>query len=257
MTKLAAMCNLRSPAIWAIGLLSLTCASAQTSVSDDRESEAWRFQLTPYVWMTGLEGHISPFQGAPTAHVDKSFSDVLKKLDAAAFIAGTARKGQIVLQGDFTHSSTSDAASLPQGFSAVGKVRQTSLTLIGGYNWSTGAASSIDLMAGIRLWDIKATVQVPGLVTIRSNTSFVDPIVAARWRYDLAPRWSTLIYADAGGFGLGSDTTWQVLGSVNYQLRDNIYLSLGYRHLGVNYRDRGKRLDFTLGGPLIGATLRF
>ncbi|MEG0939749.1 MAG: hypothetical protein RSE32_15280 [Comamonas sp.] len=237
----------------AMGLLVSTQALAQTPV----ETDAWRFQLTPYVWMTGLDGQVRPFKGAPTANVNKSFSDVLDNLDAAAFINGTARKAHYVLQGDFSYAATSDKAALPLGLSAQAKIRQTSMTLTGGRNWALSPQSSLDLMAGLRLWQIKAEVNVPGLASAQSNTSFVDPIVAARWRYDIAPRWSTLLYADMGGLSVGSKFTWQIHGSVNYQVKDNIHLSLGYRQLSVDYRDGGKRLDFSQSGPIVGATFRF
>ena len=205
----------------------------------------------------GLDGQVRPFNGAPTANVNKSFSDVLDNLDAAAFINGTARKGQYVLQGDFSYAATSDKAALPLGLSAQAKIRQTSMTLTGGRNWALSPQSSLDLMAGLRLWQIKAEVNVQGLTSAQSNTSFVDTIVAARWRYDIAPRWSTLLYADMGGLDVGSKFTWQVHGSVNYQVKDNIYVSLGYRHLSVDYRDGGKQLDFSQSGPIVGATFRF
>nr|WP_246254054.1 hypothetical protein [Comamonas jiangduensis] len=56
---------------------------------------------------------------------------------------------------------------------------------------------------------------------------------------------------------MGSDATWQMLGTINYQWRENIHFSLGYRHLQVNYRNHGKQLDFSQGGPLVGATFQF
>ncbi len=43
---------------------------------------------------------------------------------------------------------------------------------------------------------------------------------------------------------------------INYQWEESAYLSLGYRHLQVNYRSGGKRLDFSQGGPIVGATFR-
>ncbi|MEX8193375.1 hypothetical protein [Comamonas guangdongensis] len=254
MNSSIALKSLKAAALLATSLL-LAPAHAQTAA--ETAGDAWRLQLTPYVWMTGLDGHIRPFRGAPTAHVDKSFSELLDKLDAAAFVTGTARKGRYVFQGDFSHASTSDRSALPLGLTANAKVRQSSLTLTGGYNWSAGPRSSIDLMAGARLWDIKAEVQLPGLGAAGSNTSFIDPIIAARWRYDLAPRWSTLLYADAGGFGMGSRSTWQLLGLLNYQLKDSIHLSLGYRTLSVDYRHDGKRLDFSQSGPMLGGTFQF
>lgn len=246
---------LRTLAAGMAGLCTLGATSAQTGAQ--HADDAWRFQLTPYVWMTGLDGHVRPFGGAPTAHVDKSFSDILSDLDAAFFLTGTARKGRLVLQGDLSHASTSDGATLPMGLSAHAKVRQTSLTLTGGYNWQVDERSSVDLMGGLRLWDIHAKVRVPGVASAQSSTTFADPIVAARWRYDFAPQWSSLVYVDAGGFGLGSDFTLQMLGTVNYQWRPNVHLSLGYRHLSVNYRNDGKRLDFSQSGPMVGATFRF
>ena len=243
----------KAAATLTLGLL----ASTPTWAQEQPAADAWRFQLTPYVWMTGLDGSVRPFRGAPTAHVNKSFSDVLDNLDAAAFLNGTARKGNYVLHGDLSYASTSDKAALPMGLSAQAKIRQTSLTLTGGHNWVLSPQSSFDLMAGLRLWQIKAEVNVPGLASAQSNTSFVDPIVAARWRYDIAPRWSTLLYADMGGLSVGSKFTWQIHGSVNYQVKDNIHLSLGYRQLSVDYRDGGKQLDFSQSGPIVGATFRF
>ena len=237
----------------AMGLLAGSPAWAQGKESAD----AWRFQLTPYVWMTGLDGSVRPFRGAPTVDVNKSFSDILENLDAAAFVNGTARKGSYVLQGDFSYAATSDKAALPLGLSAHAKIRQTSLTMTGGHNWALSPESSFDLMAGFRLWQIRAEVNVPGVASAQSNTSFVDPVVAARWRYDIAPRWSSLLYADMGGLDVGSKFTWQVHASVNYQVKENIFVSVGYRHLSVDYRDNGKRLDFSQSGPIVGATLRF
>ena len=247
----------KAPAGSALLVLLGLLASTQVSAQESKASDAWRFQLTPYVWMSGLDGEVRPFNGAPTAHVDKSFSEVLKNLDAAAFVNGTARKGSYVLQGDFSYASSSDKAALPMGLSAQAKIKQTSMTVTGGQHWALSPRSGLDLMAGVRLWQIKADVKIPGVAAAHSSTSFVDPVVAARWRYEIAPRWSTLVYADMGGLGMGSKFTWQIHGSVNYAVKDNVFVSLGYRQLSVDYRDGGKRLDFSQSGPIVGATFLF
>lgn len=240
-----------------ISLCSAVLVFSGGAGAQETASEGWRFQATPYIWMAGLEGDIKPFRGAPTAQVEKSFSDILENLDSAFFLSGTARQGRWVLQGDMSYASTSESASLPWGLSAKAKVRQKSMTLTGGYNWELGQRSSVDLLGGMRIWDIHAAVAVPGVASVQSTTSFVDPVLAVRWRYDFAPQWSSLVYVDVGGWGVGSDSTWQMLGTLNYQWQENIHLSLGYRQLQVNYRSHGKRLDFGQGGPLIGATFKF
>ncbi|KRG66403.1 hypothetical protein ABB26_00655 [Stenotrophomonas humi] len=242
-------------ALLAMGGIPL--AQAQSAEAGDVAADAWRFQATPYVWMSGMEGQVRPFRSAPMADVHKSFSELMDSLDAAAFITGTARRGNFVLQADVTHASTSDAAPLPIGVVAKVKVRQSSATVTAGYAWMATERTGIDLMGGLRYWDISAAVNVPGLVSARSDASFVDPIAALRWRQALAPRWSSVAYVDVGGFGVGSDATWQVVALANYQANDNLFLSMGYRHLSVDYRDSGKRLDVSLSGPMLGLTYRF
>lgn len=229
-------------------------AQAQTQVEPE---DGWRFQLTPYVWMIGLHGQVRPFRGAPTAHVSQSFSDVLENLDLAAFLSGTARHGRYVLQVDASHASLSDAASLPLGLTAQVKIKQTALTLTGGYNWELSPRDSLDALVGLRGWDLRSNVQLQPFGQARIKETFADPILALRWRHELAPNWSSLVYGDVGGFGVGSHLTWQLMGVLNYQLKDNVYLSFGYRHLQVDFRSNQRRLDFGLGGPVLGATFRF
>jgi hypothetical protein len=54
-----------------------------------------------------------PVQGRAHGDVNKSFSDILEDLDAAAFVNGTARKGNMCCKGDFSYAATSDKAALP------------------------------------------------------------------------------------------------------------------------------------------------
>ncbi|MCK9508387.1 MAG: hypothetical protein M0Q54_08110 [Pigmentiphaga sp.] len=241
----------------AIASLALVGTASSQSPVPSAADTGWRFQVTPYLWMAGLDGHIKPFQAGPTAHLDRAFSDLLKDLDAAFFLTGSARQGKLVLYGDLNYVSTSDDGRLPNGGPIRATVRQTSLTLLGGYNHQFNPRSSLDLMGGLRLWDIRAKVSIPGVIATQSKPSFADPILATRWRHDFAPQWSSVLYLDAGGFGAGSRFTWQAQGSINYQWKKNLYLSAGYRHLYVDYRNNGKHLDFSQGGPMLGATFRF
>lgn len=69
-------------------------------------------------------------------------------------------------------------------------------------------------------------------------------------------RWSTLLYRDVGGFGAGSEFTWQLLTVVNDQVRDHLFLSAGCRQLTVDYRHHVQRLNLRMSGPVLDATLR-
>lgn len=239
----------------ALALLT-TLGSAQAQISGATQ-DRWHWQLTPYVWMTGLHGDIHPGANLPSAHVSQSFSDVLDDLDAAFFLTGTARKDRYVVQADLSYASLSASASLPPGLPAHAKVKQTSLTLTGGYYWTLSPQDGLDAMAGLRAWELRSQLQAPPVLSMRLNHLFADPIVAMRWRHQWTPAWSTLLYADIGGFGVGSHTTWQWLATVNYQWRDALYLSAGYRQLAVDYRTQAQRLNLRMGGPVLGVTWRF
>ena len=60
-----------------------------------------------------------------------------------------------------------------------------------------------------------------------------------------------------GGFGAGSELTWDALGVIGYQFNDSISAVAGYRHLDVDYHDDGFVFDVELSGPVIGMTITF
>lgn len=68
-----------------------------------------------YGWGAGVTGDFKPFTGAPTLSFDKFFSEVLEDRDGAFFVTGLARRGDLVLFGDLTYSSSSRSGIVPPG----------------------------------------------------------------------------------------------------------------------------------------------
>ncbi len=226
--------------------------------AEEGATGAWAVQLTPYVWASGVGGDLRPFQGSSVVSMDKSFSEVMKDLDAAFFLTGYARKDRLVLLGDISYSSSSRSGKLPPGLPASGSFRQASATLAAGYRAVSNADINLDLLAGLRAWSVKASVDVAGgLVQTSPEKRFVDPVLGLRAHIPIAARWSALAYGDVGGFGVGSRATHQVAATVNYQWSEQAFVSLGYRVLTLDYRRGGTRIDVTMAGPLLGATWRF
>lgn len=56
---------------------------------------------------------------------------------------------------------------------------------------------------------------------------------------------------------MGSDSTTQVVATINCQITDRAYVLAGYRRLDVDYRSGGTRVDATMAGPLLGLIGRF
>lgn len=218
----------------------------------------WVGQVTPYVWGAGMGGDLTPFTGAPTLRIDKSFRDVLEDSDGAFFISGLARRDRLVLLADFSTSSSSRQGRVPPGIPGEGRLKQSSLTLAAGARVHASERASLDLLAGLRHWNVDASVDVPLAGISRApGARFTDPIVAVRGNVTVNPRWSLQAYVDAGGFGVGSKQTYQWLATLNYQPGERWVFSAGMRALSVDYRDGGSRFDVRLAGPLLGASWRF
>jgi len=219
----------------------------------------WTGQITLQAWGVGVQGDIKPFRRGPSLSFDESLSDILQDLDAAAFVTGFARRGDLVVFGDLTYSSSSRDGRVLPGVKASGELKHHTLTLAAGKRVLHGE-TSIDLMAGLRASKIegKVKVRVPLVsVSVSPERELVDPIVAMRINTRLAPRWTVLTYVDLGGFGAGSDFTWQLAVTANYELNENVYLSAGYRHLAIDYKKNGTEFDAAMTGPLLGLTWRF
>lgn len=223
-------------------------ASAQTE---------WVGQVTPYVWAAGVSGNLTPVTSAPRLSFNRSFSEGRKDVDGAFFLSGFARRDRLVVLADVSYSSSARGGSIPPGIPAKGELTQRSMTLAAGWRVNEQESWALDVLAGARIWDINANVNVADVRTASAKKRFTDPILAVRGNIRLAPRWSAIAYLDVGGFGVGSNHTVQALITANYQVNDNLFLSLGYRRLEVDYRDGGTKIDWTMQGPLLGLTWRF
>ncbi|WP_333712941.1 hypothetical protein [Yoonia sp.] len=219
-------------------------------------AEDWSGQVTLYGWGAGVTGDFTPFSGAPTLSFDKSLSEVLEDLDGAFFVTGLARRGDLVLFGDYTYSASSRSGVVGGAIPAAGELTIQSLTLAGGRRIDVGGGGTLDVLAGLRAWGLEGSVTSP-VANLAPEQSFVDPIVALRSLTPVSDRVSVLAYLDVGGFGVGSEFTWLGTVTANYQATDSVYISAGWRHLYVDYAEGGTAFEGAMTGPVIGATLRF
>jgi hypothetical protein len=253
------------------------CASGIAAAADP-EAEApppvgasdWIVQVTPYLWASGMEGNISPFRDAPTIHVEKSFSDIMEDFNVGGFVNIWARRDRFVFSGDMMYVNTTSAKTttvLPDLFPPVGAEISGELDSIefnasaqAGYRVIDASGFSLDALAGGRFWYISndATINTPvGSVSVSEDFNWIDPLIGARAFYAFNDRLSVMGQADIGGFGVGSDLTWSLLGTFNYVFNDKWSASLGYKYLSVDYDDDGYVFDVDLYGPVLGVTYRF
>ena len=287
----------------ALLLTSLQAVQSGASYADDSTSTApapseWTFSLTTYAWTPWISGDLT-IKGR-SFNVDVTAGQVLDALDwsgiPAWFSYAEARNGRLVLFNDIAYAklagSKSFAKTGPLGAATLsGNVsadyEQAIVEVGAAYEVWTGnhsglGASALDVVAGGRYWHQDATlsanallnVGVPsagldfegGRVIARSGSvDWVDPFIGARLRQQMAPGQNLTLRGDVGGFDVGSEFSWQVIATYDFQLcvtdRHTIDGYLGYRALSVDYSEGSGanryEYDAVQHGPVVGATVHF
>lgn len=257
-----------------LGLLPLTSlAQAQVGTpnpaplpdTDTVVSSPYTLQITPYAWITGLSGESSPFKQAPSLDIEKSFSDVLHDLRAAAFLNIWARRDRYVLNSDLLYVNTHESevvGGLPLVGAAEGNVdtRLFMATLQGGYRVYDSEQASVDALAGFSFWDIRTRAHLSTAGRTRHHQesfSWVDPTIGLRAFYRFTPELSTHAQVHLGGFDVGSRLSYQATLTLNYDLSENFSIAAGYKMLDVNYRRSGHIFDTRMSGPVLGLSWRY
>jgi opacity protein-like surface antigen len=76
-------------------------------------------------------------------------------------------------------------------------------------------------------------------LTVSGSGNKDCPYIGVRVLYPIAERWTLLGYADVGGFGVGSKSTWRAIAGANYDYSKCVSLKFDYRYLSVNYDKDG------------------
>ena len=244
-------------------------ADAETEAPPPLGVSDWVVQVTPYMWASGMEGDLSPFQHAPTVHVDVPFSEVWDHLNFGGFLNVWAKRDRFVFSGDLMYVNLSGADAVkPLPNLAPGVELDAELdsvqfyaALQGGYRVIETPQFSLDALAGGRFWyisnDLTLRLENVGSRSFKEDFTWFDPLIGARAFYNITDKLSVMGQADIGGFGVGSEFTWSVLGTFNYVFNDNWSASVGYKHLSVDYDDDGHVFDVDMSGPVVGVTYRF
>jgi hypothetical protein len=223
----------------------------------------WSFALTPYVWFASLDGDIGAIPGLPPASVDAGFDDIIENTDLTLMLAAEARRGRFGIVTDFSYLGLSADGDTPGPLLGAAEVESDTIfaTVAGFYRAVAGDRLSLDVLAGARIWYVDTQIDLSAGVLpatgVGDDELWADPVVGLRWNTRLGRGFFLAGAADIGGFGVASDFTWQLLGTLGYRFSDRFSARAGYRHLVVDYEDDGFVWDVDLSGPILGASFRF
>lgn len=258
--------SLLGSAICLFGCLNSFAQSADVKPAE-RVAAGWNFVIAPYFVGANING-TSQIGRLPATDLDVGTDTILKNLHFGGMIRLEAqyqqRFGALI---DIAYMKLGAATDTPLtgGRVRIG-VRQMIAEGMLSYRFFQNDRTWLEAIAGTRYWNVTLDVNANG--TIAGNFSrdwgddWWDPVIGARVFHQVNQRWSTNLRGDIGGFGVGSDFSWNLQGGIGYHFNDIWSAHAQYKALGVNFKN-GKSgvesfsYDTITHGPLIGIRASF
>jgi hypothetical protein len=241
-------------------VLVLAIVAASPAAAQAAGDDSWKVTIAPYFLGAAMNG--STTVKGQELTVDVPFSDILDHLEFGAMGLVVARKGHWGFGGDAIWMSLGATGTTPGpvGVSGSADVNQGAFSFYG----LRRLAPVADLMFGARVNTLQANLQFngPGQSGADGSKTWVDPIVGLQLHTpENGKRWHAQVYTEIGGFGAGSDLTWQVFPTFGVNLAKWVSIDFGYRWLSIDYSSGEKetlfKYDVLTQGPVLGFAFKF
>ncbi len=231
--------------------------SAQAEIPEKH----WSFLTDVYLMFPYMDGEtgVGDLLSVP---VDASPGDIFSKLKMAAMLYLEASTSKWAITSDLVYMNLNQEVS-PGTLFHSGEVTAKELIWepAGLYRvvpfWEVGLGGRLTTIST----DIDARRYVVGIgnptepVTAGGSKTWMDPVIITRFSAAIKEKWLLQFRGDIGGFGIGSELTWQLQAYAGYRFGRVFQLTAGYRYLSVDY-DKGvdaERFVFNLAsfGPVV------
>lgn len=259
----------------ACAALFVTCttvtsiATAQTTPANKPQpvqqvTDAWRFDVTPYLWLVNINGSVY-YDDTRIGQANLKSSELLSHLNAAGMITLEAHKGRLGLAADLVYSKISAQDSAIRGAIDLGSkttVEQGIYTIGATYTLHNSPTAYVDALAGVRVLDLRTSTAVniqgtPLGLTKSKSTTITDPIIGLKGRVQLGSSdYFVPFYIDVGGGSSNTEVTSQQMIGVGraFSWGDT---TLGVKNLYYKQKSNNVTTDQSLYGVTVGVTFKF
>ena len=246
---------------WIVLMFLFFSLGSNALAGETKDQGNWQFSLAPfYLWGVSIDGDM--MSGGSTSDVDVPIGDVFTSLEAAFIVHfDVLHKSNFGFYVDVNALEIKNTATLPMGHSLDIDLG-FKLTEVAGYYRIQKGNHYFDTVAGLRY--VKITTEVTpinGPTLVDAKLDWTDPIIGGRYIWAFAEDWKLTTLANMGGFGIGSEFSWEALGMIEWKPFEYVSFLGGYRALSLDYEeDKGPasfNLDLTMSGPVIGVNFRW
>ena len=226
-------------------LFFITCFSF-LSAQDTTTLKKWHFKTDVYLIFPYMKGDIGIGNNI-TAPIDATPGDIFSKLKFGGMLYLEANTKKWAITSDLIYMSLNqDVTTGNVWYSGSVGAKQLVWEPAGLYRLT----SFLEVGVGGRLNNIQASIDArknvfpagtEEVVKSASKTWF-DPILITRLTADIKDKWLFQFRGDLGGFGVGSDFTWQLQAYAGYKFTKVFQLTAGYRYMSMDY-DKGTDTD--------------
>lgn len=244
-------------------LISLFCipflGTAQTTQEKTVTDNSWNFSVTPYLWMSSLKGDITVL--SQESSVNLQFTDeIISNLQMVGMIHAEANHKRLSIMLDASYANLNakgEAKNTLKDRSVELDLKQTIIELGIGYSFVKVNNFSLDALVGARYFDMNIDLEFKGNdILLNKEFDFVEPYVGLQLR-NYWGKWSVGGRIDAGGFGAGSEISYNYNALVAYQFTDLFGLTLGYQAYKPNYQEELFKYNVGNEGFLVGFIFKF
>jgi hypothetical protein len=251
------------------GLVTKTDISLQQFVS--QLAAGWRLIDGPHGWLDALGGFRFWYVGSQSslqanqAAIDNA-STMLVNQFAEQLTTPNSNLRNLIEQNlnlDALKGRNPPLPVPPLADRQADKIRNAVQALIQSQQPALVAAIRTNAQARVSQQKSALAGQVANFLNRALNSSFslyenwFDPFIGLRGRYNLTKALYLTGEADVGGFGVGSEITWETYAALGCQITRNIYSEVGYRYLYLDYDTTSFIFQGSLRGAQITVGLRF
>ena len=242
-------------------LLMLFSGLNHITAQDTSAAKKWNYLADVYLMFPYMDGETGKGD-LLSVPVDANPGDIFSKLKIAGMIYFEAKTENWAITSDLVYMNLNQEVT-PGTLFHSGEVTAKE------FIWEAAGFYRIvpfwELGVGGRLASVSTDIDVrrnvfpagTEAVTASGSKTWFDPLITTRLRADINEKWLFQFRGDVGGFGIGSDLTWQLQAYAGYRFGKVFQLTAGYRILSIDYDKGIDEERFVYNIDTFGPVIRF